>query len=280
MAKLTKESLKKKIDALKVGERVRLLNLDEDIYHAAEGVGSSLLKQAAQSLAHYKAAFDHIQEDERTQAQKDRLNEGSATHCAVLQPELFDEEYIVIPDTIKKRAGKEWAAFKEANADKTILPSKSLKVSIEMADAVLDSVGHYFTDGEAEVSYFYRHETGMILKGRIDYERGDALIDLKTSKDTTPEKFSRSVKYDYDWQDALYRFVTGKKEMLFIGVEYKSPHSVFFAKQGSDVRIRAERRLKAVLDQLAFAIEFQEFPPYPVDLIETTLTAYEKGESL
>jgi hypothetical protein len=34
------------------------------------------------------------------------------------------------------------------------------------------------------------------------------------------------------------------------------------------------------LSKLAFAIEFQEFPPFPVDLIETTLTAYEKGESL
>lgn len=280
MVKLTAEGLKKKIKGLKVGDRIRLLGLDEDIYHAAEGVGSSLLKQAAHSLAHYKAALDNKQEEERTPAQQDRLNEGSATHCAVLQPELFDDVFIVMPESIKKRAGKDWTAFKEANQDKVILQRKSEKVASEMANAILDSVGHYFVDGEPEVSYFYKHKTGMILKARIDYERGDALIDLKTTKDAYPEKFSRTVKYDYDWQDVLYPLVSGIPEMLFVGVEYKSPHSVFLAKQGSDVRIRSERRLNVLLEQLAFAIEFQEFPAFPVDLIETELTSYEreKGE--
>jgi len=278
MAKLTAEGLKKKIKALKVGERIRLLGLDEDIYHAAEGVGSSLLKQAAHSLAHYKAALDKSIEEERTQAQKDRLAEGSATHCAVLQPEIFDDVFIVIPETIKRRAGKDWTAFKEANPDKVILLRKSMDLVNNMSNSILDSVGHYFIDGEPEVSYFYRHETGIILKSRIDYERGDALIDLKTCAADSPFKFMKVVKYDYDWQDALYRKVTEKDEMLFVGVELKAPNSVFLTKQGSDVRIRSERRLNLILEQLAFAIEFQEFPAFPVELIETELTSFEREQ--
>jgi len=276
MAKLTAAGLKKKIKALKVGERIRLVGLDEDIYHAAEGVGSSLLKQAAHSLAHYKAARDHIQEDERTQAQQDRLNEGSATHCAVLQPEIFDTVFIVIPESIKRRSGTEWNYFKEAHKDKTILLRKSMDKAGEMANAVLDRVGHYFIDGEPEVSYFYKHETGMILKSRLDYERCDAIIDLKTTIKDSPAAFGRCVKYDYDWQDALYRLVADKPEMMFVGVEYKTPHSVFLTKQGLDVRLRSERRLNEILSQLAFAIEFQEFPAFPVELVETELTSGER----
>ena len=281
MAKLTAAGLKKKINALKVGERLRVEGLDEDIYHAAEGVGSSLLKAASHSLAHYKTAIEHTDEEERSASQQDRLNVGSATHTLVLEPELFDQKYAVKPAEIKKRVGEEWKKFLAANKGKTIMVTtgaNTLKDAEDMANAVIDGVGHYFIDGQAEVSYFYRHTTGLILKGRMDYERGDAIIDLKTTIKDTPTAFNRCVKYDYDWQDALYRMVAGKKEMIFVGVAMKSPHSVFLTKQGMDVRLRAERRIEEILSELAFAIEFQEFPAYPVELIETSLNSSEKQE--
>ena len=43
--------------------------------------------------------------------------------------------------------------------------------------------------GEAEVSYFWKHELGFMCKCRPDYRKGSILIDLKTTKDSSEEGF-------------------------------------------------------------------------------------------
>lgn len=276
MTKMTKKKLNDMIRELAVGERLTVPGLDETLYHSIEGIGSSLLKAADQSLAHYKAAIDHVPEENRSAVAQENLDVGSATHCAVLEPEIFNKKFIVIPESIPKRAGAEWKAFAEKHKEKTILRQVAMEKVDAMANAVLDGVGHYFVDGEAELSYFYKHESGLILKARGDYVRGDAVFDLKTTVDKNPGKFSRTVKYEYSLQDALYRLVSGKADMMFVGIEKTPPHSVYLCKEGADVRQKAEKRVNEVITELAFAIEFQEFPSYPVELCETELTAGER----
>lgn len=274
---ITAAGLKKKIDALKVGERLILQNVPDHIYHQSSGIGSTLLKAAMISMAHYKAARD--KKKLPTKAQQKIYSLGSATHTLVLEPELWESQYIVQPTEIKVRRGKVWDAFQEKHAGMTIITHDQMEAAGAMAEAVMDQCGKWFMDGKPELSYWYRHETGIVLKARVDYQKGDAIIDLKTTKEETPSMFAYKVKKYYDVQDALYRMVTGLADMVFVGVEKEAPHSVFLSKTGTLLRQRSTIKLeKMITKQFAFAIETNEFPFHPLEIVEAELTPYEQDQ--
>lgn len=273
MAELTLQTLNEQINALKVGERLRIENVSEELYHTSVGYGSTLIKAASKTLADFKYKCDKKWEPTYTQSTAFRV--GRATHCMVLEPDLYDDKFIEMPEDIKRKAGSKWEAFSRQHEGKSILGHTDQETVAEMANAVLDSVGERFIDGLSEVSFWYRHETDLILKARIDYLKDNIITDLKTNKADTPHQFARIVKYDYDIQDAQYTLVSGIDQMEFVGVSKKGPYSVFLAKQGERVRQRAHDKLSSTLDNLAFALEFDDFPSYPVEVIETQLTTQE-----
>ena len=227
MAKTIK-GINKKIAALAVGERLVLPRIDEEVYHATDGIGSTLMKAACTSMAHYKAQRDH--QKVYTPATQTAFTVGHAAHCLVLEPELYDKKFVIMPSTIKRKAGKDWENFKAANHNKDILTMEQDGEVGAMADSVLDQCGRFFTDGDPELSVWYKHESGLILKARVDYQLGDALIDLKTTRHETAHKFNQSVKYDYAIQDAHYRLATGLADMIFVGVGKSAPYSAFLCK--------------------------------------------------
>lgn len=272
MPKLSAAGLQKKLDALKPGERICLQNISEDMYHAADGIGSTLLKAATKSLAHYQHAKDDV-------SSADHFVVGHAAHTMVLEPIKFDQRFVVQPEDIKTRRGKKWDDFYEANADKEILRQSDNEIVNDMANAIFDACGKLFVNGKAEISYWYRHPNGLLLKARVDYKNGDGIIDLKTTRHDTPKKFSNAVKYDYDMQDAHYRLVTGLSDMIYVGVGKTAPYSVFIAKQGQDVRAKAEAKLEGILADIAYAEEYNDFPNLPVEMVVTELTEREKAEA-
>lgn len=265
--------LNERIQSLKVGERLELEKIDESLYHRSAGIGSTLMKAATKSMAHYKCGLEETN-DVSAAAQK-AMDIGSAVHCLVLQADLYEREFVKQPAEIKIRNGKKWEEFQQQHIGKTILTETDESQASAMADAILDDAGRFFLGGTPEVSYWIRHETGLILKARIDYRLGDAAIDLKTTKHETPEQFKRAVKYDYDMQEALYRRVTGVADMIFVGVGKSAPYSVFLCRQGQLVREQAEKALDRAIAAITEANEFQSFPRVPAELVETELTAYE-----
>ena len=269
----TLKAINEKIEALKIGERFCIQGVPEDIYHASHGEGSSALKAATKSMAHYKAY------KEKVFSTTEAMQVGSATHCLVFEADLYTTKFIQKPESIKVRRGKQWDKFASDNADKTILTDKNVQEASRYSSAVLDSGGQFFIGGKAEVSYWYRHPKGIVLKARADYVLGDCIIDLKTTKDKTPEEFLRTVKYDYRIQDASYRMVTGLADMHFFGISKEETNPVFLATQGAEVRERAEKEIEAAIDSINEAAEFDHYPNYELKLLETSLTDYEKGQS-
>ena len=56
-------------------------------------------------------------------------------------------------------------------------------------------------------------DTGLACKGRLDYLRPDLVIDLKSSRDPSPERFARdAVKYGYAAQVAFYHDGAGRSK--------------------------------------------------------------------
>ena len=87
------------------------MNFDE--YRSIKAVNFSTLKLIRKSPKHYKWNIDHGSEDTTGRSL------GRATHCLVLTPELFNEEFSIYDGKVRK--GKLWDKFEAENQNKTIL---------------------------------------------------------------------------------------------------------------------------------------------------------------
>lgn len=267
------------IDNLKRGERLRLPYISDEVYFGTNGIGSTAMREAHKSMAHFRAYMD---DDKVVTPQLQVIYDfGSGTHCAVLEPEHFEERYAQMPEKMIKR-GKDYTEFKEANKDKTILSFDAYNHILNIKKAVKKSVkmNKFTSYGVSEVAYFYKDMSGMILKAKVDHDfESDLGVDLKTTKDAQPEKAMKTAKYDYSVQCALYRLVTGLPEFLFLMVEKVPPYAKSMVKNNIDVRNRADKRLRNVINQLIDATKADKWPAYDEDTIyESELTSWEMGE--
>lgn len=155
-------------------------------YVAMPGVNASSLRGMLVSPLAYKRGRDIPRED------TDSMRIGRAAHTLILEPGKFDRQYAFW--TGGRRAGKEWDAFTHNNEGRTILTGAQLDVvqRIHVAATNHAVAGGYLLDrGKAEVVLTWQHQrTGLDCKARLDWLVSDAIVDLKTTRDPSPAKFS------------------------------------------------------------------------------------------
>jgi hypothetical protein len=264
--------------------------IDPDVtameYHARKlgVVSKSALDQIERSPAHYLAWVQGKLQDEHTPA----MVFGSAFHCALLEPEVFEARYTWQPDFGDCR-------FKEAKVARDQWRSRnSNKIALslddwERIDGMVASVrnhplaGRMIRSGVPELTVRWMdRETGLQCKCRADYyvESRAMVLDVKTTEDARPEAFRKSVaRYNYHVQDALYRAgfeAAGKPVRFFVlvCVEKTYPYAVatyqLSAKAielGHDVARRGIAKMAACLesgDWAAYPVGIQdlELPPW------------------
>jgi hypothetical protein len=197
-------------------------------YDAIDAVNYSSLKALARSPKHYRYYLENGSRETRD------MFKGTAAHIAILEPERFALEYGVF--TGKRRSGKEWEAFKAANAGKATIKADDLLEAMAMRDAVrADALGSaYLSNGRHEVTIVWIDgETGLKMKGRVDWLRNDnVLVDVKTTRDATPFFFARDVaRLQYHVQSALYldgiETLTGQSaRFVAVAIEKAPPYDV------------------------------------------------------
>ena len=256
------DDLNKEIAALNPGEVLIKKGVPEDIYHASEGEGSTAMREATKSMAHYR----YYKDSERIRTQDMVI--GSAIHTLVLEPDLFFDRFVIAPDHLKPGNNKAWIEWKAAQT-LPILTKREMATVDATASSVMDRALPYFSDGVAEKSYWRKDSSGLILKARIDYEIGDLGIDLKSAKEETPHKFLNKIRYDYNIQDALYRRVTGLSDFIFIGACKQPPHAIYAARQCEKKRAEANDLISAAIQDILIAKEFNEYPLPPIEILET-----------
>ncbi len=140
---------------------------------------------------------------------------GNAVHAALLEPDVFEEEYIKMPDfDARSKAGKEAKESFLSNVGGdgvTILIHEDYKMVISMRDSALSHpvINKLLTSkGESEVSIFFDMD-GIKCKCRPDRIVDPSvfgehiIVDVKTT--ASVEKFAYSMRdYRYDVQDAWY----------------------------------------------------------------------------
>ena len=174
---------------------------------------SSLDEMAEHSPMHYMYALEH------PRLPTPEMLIGQGLHALTLEGEsAYAAEFCVGgPINPKTNAGygrdtkafAEWAEaqgpgkrFISADQDEIIRGMhKALMAKVASAQFIKD-------DGENELSIVWEDaETGILCKARIDMQRPtwEAIGDLKTTKDASPESFTRSIhQYGYHRQAAWY----------------------------------------------------------------------------
>lgn len=140
---------------------------------------------------------------------------GGAVHVAVLQPEKVADAIAICPETIKARRGKEWEKFSVENDGKLILKGDEFNKMQAAAESIKASELAYKLIGVSEMretAIFWTADgfDDVPLKSKIDAMsvvdgKCDLVIDLKTTKDASPEAFAKSCEtYGYHRQAAFY----------------------------------------------------------------------------
>lgn len=208
--------------------------MTEKEYRSLPGISRSELWRLRESPEKFKWAQDHPQEP--TPA----LIFGQLIHKLLLEPETFNDEFIVAPivDRRTKDGKEEWANFEAQSEGKTIVKDEMYCVAEDMVSMALsEPFVKKLLDGVHEKPFFWVDDlTGEKCKCRLDaFTRVDdkpIIVDYKTTADASTESFMRSaINYGYDFQSGMYcegvEKVTGQKPLfVFIAQEKTPPYAV------------------------------------------------------
>ena len=263
-------------------------------YHAAPGASASRLKELKRSAAHMKYAMDNPQEP--TQA----MIIGSATHSAILEPDLFVKEWGRLP----KGDGRS-KAVKQAKAELLvefgadhILKSDVYDNILAMRDSVLSNAlpldlldgadtetSHYWTEGTGTIKGF--KQLHVKCKARIDAlpredsRWGDCVVDIKTTANGSPEEFRRSCfNFSYHLQAQHYLTAAERQRFIFLVVERDAPHCVAVYELDDDALKLGREEREALLGRWYWceareaAGEPDTWPGFPVEVQELSLPGW------
>lgn len=244
-------------------------------YADIPGLNWSLVKHARRSLLHFRAAETDDSPDEPT----DAMRIGTATHVAILEPMRLPLEVAVWSGGTRR--GKEWDAFVEANANRTILREEDYLRAVAIGEAVRAHpiAGPLLVKGEAEVALTWRDRASALdLKSRLDWVRAPmAFVELKTARMIDLRRFSGAAwSMGYFHQVAFYRRGMAdaagcSREAVtvhMIAVENTPPFDVLVSEPDADSLDKADEEIDALLAKVAEARRSGEYPGAYAERVE------------
>lgn len=207
-------------------------NLPALDYHRPPGVSKSMLDCINMSPAHLLMTM-------KDKPKAEHFLIGSATDCAILEPDQFELRYTLAPEC--RRGTKEWKKEQDNAGLKTMLKHDQWDLCLAMRDAVYAEpyAAKLLTrnsDWAQNSVYWYDEETGILCKCRPDYLQMDwsVVVDLKTSANFGERAFARDArKWRYDVQDAFYTegveqsgLIPAAEGFVFVSVCKEPPHEV------------------------------------------------------
>lgn len=251
-------------------------DMSNEDYHAdRSAVSSSRLRTILVSPAHYMAGLEERHKTTPT------LELGSAIHCAVLEHDRFEQEYVVaIKFDRRTKDGKARAEeFELQNAGKRILSQEEFFKVRAITNAVhaRDEVRALMQIGKREQTLFWVDpETGIRCKCRPDFLGDIAVLDLKSTDDASRDGFAKSChKYGYAFQAAMYldgiREVTGEQlPFVFIPMEKEPPYAVAVYQASEAFLMHGLHKYHTALRTLAECRDTGKWPAYqPTGQIES-----------
>lgn len=232
--------------------------LSNGAYHSGAGISCTGLKKIAVSPAHYKHG-----EFKQTSS----MFTGSATHAAILEPDLFAKQYVTLPSGKDRRSAEYKALCAEYGADNVLVSSDAYQIKMMQQAVQKNSKARqwlYEEEGRNELSVYAKDpETGVLVRCRFDRLLNRGLSpDLKTTVDASPRGFSNAIaKYGYAFQAAFYLdtyyWATGQRleSFGFVAVESKAPYNVMCYRLDDESIEVGRSQYRAALNKYAECLE-------------------------
>lgn len=254
-------------------------------YRDTDAISQSQLKWLQKSPLHYWSKFvDPARID--VPLDTPALRFGTAVHTAILEPDRFQQEYVLGP-----QAAKSTKAWKEAVAatDKALLtPDEYAAIqgmSVSLLQHTAASKALFKSAGKNELSFFFELNNGLRVKCRVDRMLSSGyIVDLKTTADASANAFSKScANFGYHIQAAFYikvvELVTGKepKGFAFVAVEKEPPYAVQVFKASTAMILHGMERVEQLLADLKMLHEIPgegPWPSYSQRLVELDLPSW------
>lgn len=161
---------------------------------------------------------------------------GDAYHCAILRPDDFKNEFIILPEFRGEGSMKRKDEFIQMHPDQKTMSLSDYDTALKMGKAARSHpfVKKILSKGEPEkVVTWVDPMTEAKCKARFDWLTPDGIIfDPKTTKDASPAKFWRSaLEYRYDVQGPFYKDGANESGLdvntfVFMAQEKTSPYLV------------------------------------------------------
>lgn len=246
-------------------------------YHSYEGISKTGLDLVHRSPAHYRYGAKR----EATRA----MHMGTAIHTALLEPDRFEMEYLLLRDVKDRRASEYKQAIKVHDPENVLVSTEADKVAgmQESVFAQEDAANLLRSGGFFEVSAFVEDpDTGILLRCRYDVINAfHEATDLKKTRNASPEEFAKSVyNYRYHVQDAMYsdiyRLITGNDldAFKFVAVEEDAPHCAMVYELDEESRQIGYQEYRRDLELYAECEMSGNWPGYPEPVQTISLPAW------
>lgn len=290
-----------------------IANMSNEEYHARPEYSSSQLKDLLRSAAHFYS-FNIAKEHEKES--KKHLDFGTLAHALFLEPEVFADEFSVLPADAPKpptetmRNAKNpsadsiarvewWDAWEAENGQKITISEEQLAGANRIVQN-LQSLSMYGVmmnnAGMAEASIFFTDPIyDLQLRVRPDYHiipcdrfPNGLIIDVKTANDARHFAFSKACgNFAYDLSAAMYREgfqqyyqTEDKPDFIYMVAENDAP---FVAKQykAADLFLSVgEKRYREAKELLAESKLMNQWQGYSLELEEIFLPSYMTKQAL
>ena len=269
--------------------------LPNEVYHASPGVSKSgLWTIHTQTPAHFKFPPPP---SEMTTTKKAALDFGSASHTAILEPELFEAQVMRGP---ADRRGNNWkdAVAEAEHFGRIVLVAEDYDNILTIRDAIHANarINAIITGGQPEVEasgFWIDPATGILTRCRPDLYRADLrlMLDAKSTASAHPDAFARSVvNFGYHAQEAHYS--DGYRELgrdvdgfLFLAWEKESPFAFALYELPPSIVDEGRAIIRKSLDTYAACAAANQWPAYGDEVTELrfkrwsySLTAAPDGE--
>jgi hypothetical protein len=246
-----------------------------DEYAKIDALNGSSLVHMKRSPMYYRWCLDNPQPATPAQIL------GTATHQLILEPEKVGDfavwgeipEHRTDKGNMRPRNGKDWEAFKAANAGKTLVTADERDAMVGMATQarVNPLIRKYaFAKGDTEVVMVWRDQSsGRLMKGRCDKIIRDTttIIDLKTTRDCHSYKFGgQAFALSYHIKAAIYvsgyQALTGDRpKFKFLAIDSKPPYESAVYRATPDVILQGGEDWLALMHKLDECEASGNWPP-------------------
>lgn len=261
-------------------------NLSFDDYRKLYGLNQSKLG----ALKSCPLKFKWLLENERPDTEAQKI--GRAVHSAILEPDLFNEQFLSLPPDLDRRTakGKElFEALKAGNQHRTLLKAADFNKAIEIATAVRSNseVLRLLEGAHVELSVDWVDPvTAVKCKARIDAYNEDmaVVVDIKTTNDASPGGFPRKLcAYGYNRQaawyiDALQANHEAARHFVFVAVEKDPPYAVGLYRLNDEAIKLSRAENDALLKKYAECQATDSWPGYTDGIADIALPDYATNE--